>query len=121
VGCEAQGENRLILKAAFTKTLQATDVFASGLNPGALSVTGSINREASMRALFLAAIAAATVTVTVSFESTDAEAAACVRGARGVACAAPRAAVVAPRARVGVVAPRARVGVVAPRRGFVVR
>ena len=78
------------------------------------------NREATMRALFLAAIAAATVTATMSFESTPAEAG-CVRGARGVACAGPRAEVVAPRARVGVVAPRARVGVVAPRGRVIVR
>ena len=81
-----------------------------------------------MRALFLAAIAAATVTVTIGFQPTEAEAG-CVRGARGMACAGPRAAivaprravVVAPRARVGVVAPRARVGVIAPRGRIVVR
>lgn len=74
-----------------------------------------------MRALFLAAIAAATVVVTVSVESTNAEAAGCVRGARGVVCAGPRAVVAAPRERAVVVAPRARVGVVAPRRGVIIR
>ena len=74
-----------------------------------------------MRALFLAAIAAATVTVTIGFHSTEAEAAGCVRGARGVVCAGPRAVVAAPRARAVVVAPRARVGVVAPRGRVFVR
>ena len=70
-----------------------------------------------MRALFFAAIAAATVTVTTGFQSSQAEAAGCVRGGvggvGGVGCAGPRA----PRA--GVVAPRDRMGEVAPRsRGF---
>jgi hypothetical protein len=62
-----------------------------------------------MRALFLAAIAATTVTATTSVAPTDAE-------ARCIRCGGARVAVAAPRARVGVVAPRARVGVVAPRR-----
>ncbi len=78
-----------------------------------------------MRALFLAAIAAATVTVTSTIPSSEAGAAGCVRGPRGVACAAPRGAMVAPRAvvtpRVVVAAPRARIGVVAPRGRVMVR
>lgn len=62
-----------------------------------------------MRSLFLAAIAAVTVTASTSFVSSDAE-------ARCFRCVGPRVGVAAPVARVGVVAPRARVGVVAPRR-----
>lgn len=96
-----------ILKTAFTKRFQVTGDLASGFKAGGLWLVMSIqSREAIMRSLFLAAIAAVAVTASTSFVSSDAE-------ARCFRCVGPR---VAPVARVGVVAPRARVGVVAPRR-----
>jgi hypothetical protein len=63
-----------------------------------------MNREANVRALLFTAISAAIIVVSMSVGSFEAEAAACVRGARGAACAGPRGAVVVPRRPV-VVAP----------------
>lgn len=50
-----------------------------------------------MRAVLLAAAAVAAFVVTMSIQSTEAEAVVCARGVRGAACAGPRGAVVAPR------------------------